>query len=385
MKSIIVIIGYNRKDCIRNCYRAVSRALMHEEDQIDLCFSLDHSDMQEELTAMISSFPWTYGEKRVITYPERQGLRKHVLSCGDLVEGHDFLIMLEDDVIVSDSFYLYVRKAMEQYGDCPEIAGVSLYQHYTHPQVGRHFEPEYSGSDVYLLQSAQSWGQAWSLRMWNDFRKWYAEHQSFEQPRRMADYSYGWDQRSWLRYYMGYICSENLFMIYPYHSFSTNMEEAGENRKYTDTDYQVSVVRGQKEFRMPALAELVRYDAFFERMDDPYFSGVYEGENVLMDLNGSHSRYFDAHYLLSTRYLPYTVVKTYGLRLRPQEINYREQISGNDIFLYDLSKPAKKQKAGINSNVVRYDVRAVSWARLSFLGATEFAQNLRKKRKKRRK
>ncbi|MBR2670487.1 MAG: hypothetical protein IKE36_11910 [Solobacterium sp.] len=384
MNSVIVLIGYNRKDCIRSCFEAVRKAEYPGDDQVDLYFSLDYSPVQQELTEMIDAFSWTHGEKRVIAHPERQGLRKHVISCGNLIGDHDFLIMLEDDVVVSDSYYLYVREAMRMYGDDPSVAGVSLYQHYTHPQVGRRFEPEYNGSDVYLLQSAQSWGQSWSNRMWKEFHDWYISHPSFEQPEGMADYSYGWDERSWLRYYMGYICSNHLFMIYPYHSFSTNMEEVGENRKKTDTDYQVSTVHGQRKFRMYPMDQLIRYDAFFERMGDPWFIPVYQGEEVLMDLNGSHSRTFGYRYMLSTRYLPYEVVRTYGLKLRPQEVNFRENVEGNDLYLYDLSKPQKKQKKGINPNVVRYDVRAVSWARLSYLGLLEFGEYAAKKLRKKK-
>ncbi len=384
MKSVIVIIGYNRPDSLERCYRSVRKAY-YRTDTVDLIFSLDHSDIQEKLIALISSFDWPYGEKKIIAHEERQGLRRHVISCGDLADGYDYLIMLEDDIVVSDSFWLYTDEAVKVYGNDPSIAGISLYRHTVYPQSGRLFEPEYTGGDTFLMQAAQSWGQAWTNRQWQGFRTWYDNNQVFDQPEGMADYSYGWDQRSWLRYYMGYVAAEHKYLVYPYHSFSTNMEDAGENRKYTDTDYQVSLVRDQKEFRMFPADRLVRYDAFYERMDDDSFCCIYDGEKVLMDLNGSHSKYFGAHYLLSTRYLPYAIVKTYGLRMRPQEVNFREEIPGEDIFLYDLTKPVKKQKHGINPNVVRYDVRAVSWARLSFLGMTEFAQNLRKKRKKRRK
>ena len=388
MKSVIVIIGYNRPKPLRRCFDYVSRAVYPAEDQVDLYISLDHSDKEEEICRMTESFSWPYGEKKVITHPERLGLRKHVISCGNLIGEHDFLVMLEDDIVVSDSFYLYTRTAVKKYEPYSEICGISLYRPYVYQQVGRPFEPLYNGSDTYLMQVAQSWGQVWTKRMWHEFHDWYLTHQTFEQPLRMADYSYSWDQRSWLRYYMGFAAEQNKYLVYPYHPFSTNMEDAGENRKITDTDYQVTIVNGQSEFRMYDPGNCVRYDAFYERSEDPYFCFRFNGEPVLMDLNATRTRFGNSNYLVSTKQYDYHVIKTYGMQMRPQEVNLIEDIPGQEIYLYDLQHQEKNTYHSNKENIIRYDVRAVSWARLSYLGlrkmVRETGNKIRKKMKKKR-
>ena len=386
MRSVIVIIGYNRPDSIRRCYEFVRKAVYPEEDVIDLYFSLDHSPIEASIVSMLEGFDWAYGEKKIITRPERLGLRKHVISCGEQIGDHDFLIMLEDDIVVSESFYLYTRSAALKYDPFPEIGAISLYRHYLYPQNGRPFEPEYCGSDVFLMQVAQSWGQAWTKRMWTQFKSWYDANQEFEKPFAMADYSYSWDSRSWLRYFMGWVASQNKFLVYPYHSLSTNMEDAGENRKIKDTDYQVALTIGKRTFNMPDPDDCVRYDAFYERMPDKYFSFLYGGGPVLMDLNASRSNYGTYRYLASTARLDYRVVCSFGLTMRPQEVNLRYEVPGSEICIYDLQTPMKNTMPSNKEQVTRYSVRAVSWARLMHLGVMEFAEgNQEKIRKKIRK
>lgn len=386
MRSVIVIIGYDRPDSIRRCYEFVRKAVYPEEDVIDLYFSLDHSPIEASIVSMLETFEWEHGEKKIITRPERLGLRRHVISCGEQIGDHEFLIMLEDDIVVSESFYTYTRCAALKYDRYPEIGAISLYRHHLYPQNGRPFEPEYNGSDTFLMQVAQSWGQAWTKRMWGEFKAWYDANQEFEKPFAMADYSYSWDSRSWLRYFMGWAASENKYLVYPYHSLSTNMEDAGENRKTKDTDYQVALTVAKQDYRMADPEDCVRYDAFYERCQDRYFSFSYMGEPVLMDLNASRTDYGSYRYLASTARLDRRVVRTFGLSMRPQEANLRCEVPGSEICLYDLSMKVKNKMPSNREQVTRYSVRAVSWARLMHLGTMEFIEgNQEKVRKKIRK
>ena len=387
-KSVIVIIGYNRLNSLKACYQAAVRAVYPDEDTVDLIFSLDHSDQEDAIEQAIRTFAWPYGELKVLKHPERLGLRKHVVSCGTLVEDYEFLVMLEDDIIVSDSFYLYTKKAAEFYGNDRRIGGISLYSPHLYPQNGRNFQPEFNGSDTYMMQVAQSWGQAWTKSMWEGFYSWYNANQTFEQPASMPDYAYSWDQRSWLRYFMGYVCSENKYLIYPYHSYSTNMEDVGENRKLVDTDYQVALTSGQREFRFLPFDKCVRYNGYYEREEDSLFAYRFNGEPAALDLNGTRNRYGNERYIASTVSRPFECVASYGLKMRPQEVNLKYEVSGDEIRIYDRMKPAKAEPVHNMEQVVRYDARAISWKRLLYLGANvaveENLEHLKKKWKKRR-
>ena len=69
---------------------------------------------------------------------------------------------------------------------------------------------------------------------------------------------------------------------------------------------------------------------------------IYNLENVGIDLYGIRENVHKFHYLLSTRELPYKIIKKYGIRLRPIELNVLENIDGEGIYLYNLKQPAKE-------------------------------------------
>ena len=61
-----------------------------------------------------TEYNWEYGEKIVRTFPERQGLKKHILQCGDYTSKYDVVVILEDGA--KDSFAAKTaRKILEAY------------------------------------------------------------------------------------------------------------------------------------------------------------------------------------------------------------------------------------------------------------------------------
>ena len=374
MRSIIVLIGYNRPESLERLLQSVLAADFPEDDEIDLTVSLDHSNKENEIIECLKKYDWPHGEKKIRTQEKRMGLRSHVISCGELIADHDFLIMLEDDLVVAPGFYNYTRSAYAKYEAYENVIGISLYAPHTVLQNGRHFEPEYNGSDTYLCQMAQSWGQAWSKRMWTGFHEWYMNNQTFAQPLDMPDNAWGWDERSWLRYFMGYASSGENYLVYPYHSYSTNMNEVGENFAEKNSDCQTALSLKKQNFVMYDREQCVKYNAHLERKQDAYFDYSYNGEKVLMDLNGTYTKYGDYRYVVSTNRLDYRIIDSYGLNRRPQERNLIEKIPGNTIWLYDLSVKEKNTQKKNFVQVIRYDVKAISWTRLTYLGLKEGLQ-----------
>lgn len=82
-----------------------------------------------------------HGRKKIYTYPERLGLRKHILKCGDFLDFYDALVVLEDDLVVAPSFYMYVLMTVNKYIENNNIAGISLYTHLWNHNAGLPFTP----------------------------------------------------------------------------------------------------------------------------------------------------------------------------------------------------------------------------------------------------
>lgn len=376
-KFAIVTVGYNRPDSIQRLLDSVIAA-EYNTDSVDLVISIDRGNRQSEIYAVAEKVNWSHGQKIIRTFSERQGLRTHILQCGDLTDEYDAIVVLEDDLIVSPYFYLYAKQAVAFYDKDYNIAGISLYKHLMHPGVNRPFEPVNNGYDTYLMQFAQSWGQCWTRRMWQSFKNWYKKNENTDlsEGNLLPEYIASWNKQSWLKYYMRYIVENNLYFVYPMVSLSTNASDVGEHCMISNNDYQVSMLQGILPYRFVPSAQAVKYDVFFERVgiEDkiyPHLSG-----KKLLDLYGNRSSFGDAKYLISTRALPYVVVQETGLRYRPIEMNCVEKANGSGIYVYDLTQSSNKPK--INNNIViRYDVRSIHWKKLLCLGLSGFIYAVR--------
>lgn len=382
MTYAIVVVGYNRIEEMQRLLKSLCRAKLGSI-QVDLVISLDYSDRQGELKKLSEQIDWKYGNKIIRAFSERQGLRKHILQCGNLTEKYDAVIVLEDDLIVAEGFMQYTVAAVEAYGDNDKIAGISLYTHQTNPGNGRFFEAQFNGYDVFMMQYAQSWGQCWTKQMWFGFKKWYeVQCEELTADEKFPDYIASWNKQSWLKYYTKYTVEKGKFHVYPYHSLTTNGSGIGEHNDTINTAYQVPLQFGVCDiYRFPSVELAMKYDAFFERIfDKDPWDGKYG--SVLYDLYGLRRHYGDNDTIISIRDLPYEIVRRIGLKYRPYEQNMLIPEEGEGIYVYDLHKPASHHKVNEKRNVSRYEFRAQSGKLILSHGVEQIRQALAQKLKR---
>lgn len=364
MKYAVIVVGYNRQKPMKRLLDSLCNAVYY--NPCDLIISLDYSKSQSDLLNIAKEVKWKHGEKKIRAFQTNQGLRPHILQCGDLTEEYDAVIVLEDDLIVAKGFFQYVTETVEFYGDNPKIAGISLYAYRSNQGNGRPFEAQFNGYDVFLMQFAQSWGQCWTKQMWQAFRSWYKEQTNISADGIIPDYVIRWDDRSWLKYYIRYTAEKGLYFVYPYFSLTTNNSECGEHHSKTNNAYQVPLSEGNiHNYRLPSIENAVKYDPFFERIYGDKVNQKYGGK-VCLDLYGLKRFYGDANILISTNLLNYKIISKIGLNYRPHELNCMLPEKGNDIFVYDLREKEKNTSKSNQLQIVTYDVRA-EWPRMTFM------------------
>ena len=382
MDIAIVAVGYNRKESLRRLIVSINDA-EYFSDCVDLIISLDKSSIESEMINMANNINWIHGAKIIRTFPERQGLKSHILQCGDLTEKYDAVIVLEDDLLVSVGFYSYVKQCLNYYKDDERIAGISLYSFQLVPGCLRTFTPDCSGYDVFLMSFAQSWGQCWTKSMWKSFKSWYLQQVTpLKSENVMPEYIANWDDKSWLKYYMKYTAESRKFFVYPYVSLTTNFTESGEHNSLVNSHFQVPVLQNSINYRFPPKGKEIMYDSFMERIfPENYFSPELTGK-VIIDLNGMKTSFDNGNYLISTTIRPFNVVKEFGLCLRPQENNIIKRISGKGIYVYDLKSFCKKANKVDSNIVMRYDLRAFSWRKSLRYSLYELIATIKRRIKK---
>lgn len=344
MKYGIVVIGYNRAFSMERLLKRLNQ-VDYQEDEVLLIISIDQNDTAE-VYYVADNFQWKHGECIRKYYEQKLGLRNHVLKCGAYMEefGLDAVAVFEDDIYPSLAFYNYMKQAVGYYQNSDKIAGISLYTHLWNVEAQLPFQPAYGGYDTFFIQYAQSWGQIWLRKQWQDFMSWYEQHQGdISEIQGIPRGVYNWPESSWLKYHIAYCVDKQKYFVYPYEAMTTCFNEAGTHTKQKSDIFQVPLVENsnKKYTFQPFDSIRVSYDAFFEREQIHEWMSI-SPKDLCVDLYGQKNDYGIAKYLLTMKKYSYKVLATYGLAMRPHETNVLEKVLGNDIILYDLEKKGEK-------------------------------------------
>ncbi len=364
LKFAVIVITFNRPASLYRLINSLAHA-NYESQTVDLIISIDNSG-NEESAKVADEFAWNYGQKYVIKHPKRLGLREHVLSCGEFLHEYDAVAVFEDDLIASPSFFRYMHNAVHFYRNDEDVAGISLYSPHWSEFHSRPFTPMKGSHDAYFMQYAQSWGQIWLKKQWFAFKDWYLQNKDIDlaAPSLPSNVS-NWPNSSWLKYHIKYCIERGKFFVYPYISLSTNFTEIGHHNNASTTTYQVPMVYGDSaDFSFPRMSlngEGVFYDAYFERLFVGRIINISE-EELCVDLYGKKDAILHTRYLLTMEKRDYKIVRSYGLRLRPHEMNAILGVPGESIFLYDTKVP-QINSPEMDIDIVKwiYDTKAINY------------------------
>lgn len=356
----IVVIGFNNLNGIKRLLASLDN-LECDNDNVKLIISIDYSG-DNSVQEYADRYVWNNGEKIVIQYPDNLGLRNHILKCGDYIEkyGLDAIIVLEDDIYVSPSVYLYAKQAVIFYADNDLIAGISLYKHEINLNAKHPFYELQDGGDTFFIQYAMSWGQIWMKKQWHDFKEWYDKSGWKKIPDELIPQNVKNWNKSWLKYHIMYCIEQNKFFVYPRVSLTTNFTDVGTHNTTTTTKMQVPMISFiKRKWCFNQLEDTMAvYDAFFENIKLAELLGIKE---CVIDLYGIKKVSSETRYLVTRKVLPFKVVRSWGLQLRPHELNLIYNCCGKDLYLYDLSIQEKNKKNKSHEQVLfEYDLKGVN-------------------------
>ena len=354
----VIAIGYNRPASMQRLLTALQEAEYEENDQVLLIISIDNSG-NDDVEQIAQKFQWAHGKKIIRTYETRQGLRNHILKCGSYIEEYDLdaVAVFEDDIYPSADYYNYMKQAVEYYQEDDNIAGISLYSHRWNTNANMPFEPQPGNSDVYFMSFASSWGQIWMKKQWNAFMEWYDKHPVIKGDYDVPEAVASWPDSSWLKYHITYCTKMQKYFVYPYQSLTTCFTDQGEHTVEHITLYHVPVSsKTGRAYQFETCNKTsICYDAYFERRGLEAELNL-EASMVTVDLYGKRCNVEKTPYLLTERILPYKIVSSYALELRPHEENVVHHIAGRDIFLYD-QRVSSKSEGEITPNIMSYYFR----------------------------
>lgn len=356
IKPAIVLVAYNRPDSLKRLLKSLAQADYTGYEGIPLVISIDYSDCTQ-VSKLADNFSWEFGSKEIIKHEKNLGLKAHIISCGDLTQKYDAVIVLEDDLLVSPAFYDYTCKAINFYKSSFYVSGISLYSYEFNEYARMRFIPLDDGFDNYFLQSATSWGQAWTREQWHQFKHWYELYGSLpidQEAPLPEDILNKWSERSWKKYFIWYMILEKKYFVVPRVSLTTNFADIGSHLKIKTNNYQVSLIMNKKQYNFSQINESKAiYDSHYEM--EPaclkFYNKSLENFNFECDFSGTKNlKKVKSDYLITIRNSLKSVV-SYKLELLPNELNV---IYDNYGDFFNLSRVQDCQSLDIKKKLFQY-------------------------------
>ena len=264
--------------------------------------------------------------------------------------------------MISPYFLSFVRETIEKYEEDRRIAGIGLYNYSINRSTPYRFEAVNDGYDVYFMQSACSWGQIWSKNQWRLFYEWYMDNnEPFNKAKGVPDCICRWDERSWLKYYIRYCVEKDLYFVYPRISLVTDYSDTGTHAKESSNAFQIPVLMGEKKWNLPSFEKAkYKYDVFYENETLYDCLGVSK-DDLLVDLYGVREKDVSEYsYWLTSIPANYKVVRSFGLLMRPRDLNVLLNVSGEDIYLYDLDEKTNSFPKSFRYKEIKYHIGDVN-------------------------
>ena len=157
----ICLFTYNRLEETKQTIEALRNNYLAKESHLYIFSDGAKSDTAKEKIQKVRSYLKTiegFGSIQVFESPINKGLASSIIDgVTQVVNQYGKVIVLEDDLITSPNFLLYMNQALDFYNDTNKVFSISGYS----IQIKNNL----STADVYFTNRASSWGWAtWSDR-----------------------------------------------------------------------------------------------------------------------------------------------------------------------------------------------------------------------------
>lgn len=338
LNPAVVVIAYNRPDSLQRLLNSLLYSNYQKFKKIKLVISIDYSN-NLKVFEIAKDFNWVYGEKTIIRHDKNLGLKAHVLACGELSKFYGSIIVLEDDLVVSPFFYSYAVQSLSFFKDDESLAGISLYSPEYNENAKMKFIPANDGFDNFFAQIPSSWGQVWTKSHWQSFMTWYDKNNSAEDlevniPKVFAEWK---SSSSWKKYFAIYLIRCKKYFVFPRISLTTNMGDAGTHHLKTTSFLQVPLLLGDKKFNFNHLTDSTSvYDSYYELIPECLKKLVPQLEDFDFECDFYGTKKIEnitKPYVISSQ-KSRSMIKSYGLKIFPQEMNVVLNIEGNFFGLF---------------------------------------------------
>ncbi|XP_059065843.1 uncharacterized protein LOC131031271 isoform X2 [Cryptomeria japonica] len=208
-RLVIKVLAYNRLESVSRCLESLAKA-DYDKDSVKLHIFVDHFGIEEQ------------GKSAVPIDVDR--LQAQWLEAWWPSSDDEFAFIVEDDMVLSPLFYIYLRALIATYYYNPEnyspmIYGASLQRpRFVGGKHGNKLKVD-DHTRLFLYQMVGTWGQLLFPKPWKEFRLWYDMHKSKGiKPILQGMVTNGWYKRMrekiWTPWFIKFIHTRGYYNLY---------------------------------------------------------------------------------------------------------------------------------------------------------------------------
>ncbi len=174
--SPLVLFAYKRLDCLKLTIEAL-KSCYYAKDTVLYVFSdAAKNDFDWAGVCLVRTFIKSIGGFKKVVLVEAEinnGLAKSIISgVSHVLKTHESVIVMEDDLVVSDDFLVYMNKALNFYSNSSKVSSISGYNPLTNIQTS-------DNVDCFFTRRTTSWGWATWKNRWSSVNWESDEFKSF--------------------------------------------------------------------------------------------------------------------------------------------------------------------------------------------------------------
>ncbi len=330
----VVVSAYERKESLTRLLASIAKAIDGDNPVIIV---VGRKSGNEDVLRIAKKFSEKIPSCEVIHPTVKMGLVEQFLFIGDLTKEVGSIILLEDDLVVSDSFYDFATQALTFFRGEKKVGGICLNSLPFNGYTKMPFIPVDDGTDTFFAQVPFFHGQAYTKEMWNDFRRWLDRFDGYLDHLSLPSVFKTFPPDEWFPTMTQYLLETSKYFVFPRIAFAVNFGEPGKHFKKPTQIFQTPLAHNRDQFRFNKFTDSGSiYDVFQDLIPALVAKdlGISDPKGLTVDINGAKSLQFLnlTEEILTTK--PVSNRKLgFGSLMRPLEENILNRIEGDFISL----------------------------------------------------
>lgn len=277
----VALFAYKRVDKLKACIEALENNILVEETELYIFADGAKGESDKKQVEEVRQFLHTYiGKFKKVNIFENtcnRGLANSIIyGVTKVIDIAGSVIVVEDDLITSKDFLVYMNGALEFYKDFTEYGSVSAY---TYPMP---ILDEYD-KDIYVTRKGECWGWGtwkdrwdkvdWEVKDFIQYKHNINKRNGFESLQHGIDKMLNLQMKgkidSWAVRWCYYLYNNQLLTVYPKESRTLNIGFDGSGTHCTDSKiYETQIktdIRKCKFERLTINKEIEKKAAVFEK------------------------------------------------------------------------------------------------------------------------